>query len=48
LSRCQFFRVAVYATSVQLQGLKDKEIDELRKDVEELKVEVQRIVQTRR
>lgn len=37
LGRCNFFRAAIYATSVQLQALKDKEIDELTQEIEEIK-----------
>ena len=37
LRRAKFFRAAVYATSVQLQALKDVEIDELKRDIEAIK-----------
>ncbi len=35
--RAQFFRAAIYGTSVQLQALKDKEIDALAKEIEAIK-----------
>ena len=35
--RARFFRGAVYATSVQLQALKDKEIDMLMREIEAIK-----------
>lgn len=37
LGRCQFFRAAIYATSIQLQALKDREIDELAREIEKIK-----------
>jgi len=37
VKRAKFFRAAIYATSVQLQALKDKEIDQLNRDVEKIK-----------
>ena len=40
--RAKFFRAAIYATSVQLQALKDKEIDQLAKEIEEIKEEMKR------
>jgi len=41
LGRCSFFRAAVYATSVQLQALKDREIDELAKEIEAIKARLE-------
>jgi len=35
--RAKFFRAAVYATSVQLQALKDVEIDQLMREIEAIK-----------
>jgi len=35
--RVPFFRAAVYATSIQLQALRDKELDQLAKDITEIK-----------
>lgn len=40
LGRCNFFRAAIYATSVQLQALKDKEIDDLTRRIEKLEKEM--------
>lgn len=35
--RAYFFRAAIYSTSVQLQALKDKEIDQLAEEIKEIK-----------
>lgn len=35
--RAKFFRAAIYATSVQLQALKDKEIDQIMREIEAIK-----------
>jgi len=37
VKRVAFFRAAIYATSVQLQALKDKEIDTLMLEIEKIK-----------
>ena len=37
VKRVVFFRAAIYATSVQLQALKDKEIDTLMLEIEKIK-----------
>jgi len=37
MRRARFFRATIYATSVQLQALKDKEIDQLMKEIQAIK-----------
>ncbi len=40
--RAHFFRAAIYTCSVQLQALKDREIDELRREIELIKERLNR------
>jgi len=43
VKRVHFFRAAIYASSIQLQALRDKEIDDLRVEIEKIKEKLEMV-----